>query len=556
MGKLERLAVARMRRDHAKGGATARGYFFDAEAGDRVVEFFEGYLHHHVGEWSGRPFLLELWQKTMLREIFGWMRPGDPDAEGKPTPPVRRFREAYVEVARKNGKSEKGAGVGLFLTVADGEHGAQVYSSATKKEQARIVWGTAAKMIEASPELGRFLSVLKSNISCAELGSKFEPLAADSKTQDGLNAHGNVIDEVHAHVDRHLIDVLQTSMGSRRQPLTFYITTAGEYNPESIGWIMHERAAKVLEGAIEDDSFFALVFAADEGDDYADPKTWAKANPNLGVSVKESYLRTECEKAKQQPSYLNTFLRYHLNIWTQQRTRWLTLEQWNACDADRTSIEYAQWADSLGGRLAFGGLDMSTKIDITAFLLAVPLEDEDELALICRFWCPQERILERSKKDRVPYDAWARDGWLISTPGDVVDYDQVRDDIVQLCSGFEVREIGFDPWNSTQIATQLGGEGLTMVEVRQGYKSMSEPSKAFEARVVSKALRHGGHPVLRWMVSNVGLRQDTNENIMPDKSTQTGRIDGVVAGIIAMSRLIVDPLEATSMYESQGIRSL
>lgn len=554
MGKLERLAVARMRRDHAKGGATARGYFFDAAAGDRVVQFFEEYLHHHIGEWAGRPLLLELWQKTMLREIFGWMRPGDPDTTGAATDPVRRFREAYIEIPRKNGKSEVGAGVGLFLTVADGEHGAQVYSSATKKEQARIVWGTAAKMIEASPELARFLTVLRSNISCEELGSKFEPLAADFKTQDGLNTHGNVIDEVHAHGDRRLIDVLQTSMGSRRQPLTFYITTAGEYNPESIGWMLHERAVKVLEGAIEDDSFFALVFAADEEDDFTDPVTWAKANPNMGVSVKESYLRTECEKAKQQPSYLNTFLRYHLDRWTQQRTRWITLEQWNACDEERSSLEYEEWVASLAGSLAFGGLDMSTKIDITAFILAVPREDD--LALIARFWCPEERILERSRKDRVPYDAWARDGWLTATPGDVVDYDRVKDDIVQLCSGYELRDIGFDPWNATQIATQLGGEGLTMVEVRQGYKSMSEPSKAFEARVVSKTLRHGGHPVLRWMVSNVGIRQDTNENIMPDKSTQTGRIDGVVASIIATSRLIVDPADGGSVYETRGLLTL
>jgi phage terminase large subunit-like protein len=554
MGRLERLAVERMRRDHGPRGARARGFIFDAERGNRVVQFFEEYLHHHIGEWAGKPLLLELWQQTMLREIFGWIRPGDPGTDGRPTDPVRRFREAYIEIPRKDGKSEVGAGVGLYLTVADGEHGAQVYSSATKREQARIVWGTAAKMVEASPELGRFLSVLRSNISCAELGSKFEPLAADSKTQDGLNAHGNIIDEVHAHSDRHLIDVLQTSMGARRQPLTFYITTAGEYNPENIGWILHERAVKVLEGAIEDDSLFALIFAADDEDDYTDPVTWRKANPNLNVSVRESYLRTECEKAKQQPSYLNTFLRYHLNRWTQQRTRWIAPEQWTACDDECSSIEYEAWVSSLGGTLAFGGLDMSTKIDITAFVLAIP--QDDELALVARFWCPKERILERARKDRVPYDAWARDGWLIETPGDVVDYDRVRDDIVQLCQGFEVREIGFDPWNATQIATQLGGDGLTMVEVRQGFKSMSEPSKEFEARVVSRRVRHGGHPVLRWMVSNVGLREDANENIMPDKSTQTGRIDGVVASIMALSRLIVDPLEAASVYETQGIRTL
>lgn len=503
-----------------------KGFYFDAEAGARPTTFTERFCKHVEGEWAGQLAVLETWQKDIDAAVFGWKR-----RDG-----TRRFRTAYTEIPRKNGKSFKGASTGLYLTTADEEAGAQVYSAATKKDQAKIVHDAATKMVKASPDLKRFLRTFRNNISCERLGSKFEPLGADSSTLDGLNVHGLIEDETHAHTDRHVHDVLVTAMGARRQPLAWIITTAGTYDPESIGWELHERAIKVLEGVIEDDSFFAVIYAADQGDDWESPETWAKANPNLGVSVKYEYLEQECERAKTTPSYLNTFLRYHLNVWTQQVDRWIPIEYWNACE--RVVDESA-----MIGAPCFAAFDLSTKLDITALALCFP-KDDGLFDFVWRFWCPEETIQQRSKKDQVPYDAWARDGWLIPTPGNVVDYSFVVAELEAASQRYVMEEVAFDPWNATQTATELQEQhGLVCVDFGQGYKSMSEPSKEFERLVVSRKLGHatpkGINPVMRWMVSNVAVRRDPADNIKPDKSSARGRIDGVVAGIMALGRAIV-----------------
>lgn len=555
LGTYERLSVERQARDLAlaypnemprdpRETSHPLGFWYDHDAAEHPVAFIEGLCKHHKGEWAGQPLVLEEWQREILRAAFGWMR-----ADG-----TRRFRILYAEIPRKNGKSELAAALGLYLLVADQEPGAEVYSSATKKDQAKIVHDTATAMVKQSPELRRFIKVFRNNLSCERLGSKFEPLGADSNTLDGLNPHGNIIDELHAHKDRGVWDVLDTAMGARRQPMTIAITTAGIFDPESIGWQQHEHACKVLEGALEDEHFFAFIAAADAEDDWASPDTWAKANPNLGVSVKETYLAEQAQKALNQPSFTNTFLRLHLNRWTQQQDRWLSLEQWNAADVNCTPAEYAAREVALEGQRCFGGLDLSTKLDITAVELWFPATRD----IISRFYCPEATVMERSQKDRVPYDAWVRDGWMIATPGNVIDYDYILADITALAERFDVRELAYDPWNATQVATQLNGEGLVMVEARQGYKTLSEPAKELEKMVVEGAtipLRHGGHPVLRWMVSNVSKTEDPAGNIKPDKSTSRGRIDGVAALVMAISRAIVDPAEDDT-YASHGIREL
>jgi phage terminase large subunit-like protein len=519
-----------------------RGYVWDQAAADRTVEFIERFCRHHKGEWAGRYLLLNVWQKDhIIKPLFGWKRASDG---------TRRYRIAYVEIPRKNGKSTKGAGVGLYLTAGDLEPGAEVYSSATKKDQAKIVHDTAKAMVKASPELRQYLKVLRNNIYCQVLGSKFEPVGADSDTLDGLNPHGNIVDELHAHRDRHVLDVLITGTGARRQPLTFIITTAGVYDPESIGWEIHDLAIKVLEGAIEDDTFFAFIAAADEGDDWRKPETWYKANPNLGVSLKEDYIRAECERAKSSPSYLNTFLRYHLNIWTQQRTRWISLEAWNACDATPITLE------EFRGRDVYLGLDLSTKLDLTALALEATRPD-GLVDYFWRFYVPEELVLERTQKRLLPdYGAWVRDGYVTSTPGSVIDYEFIRSDILGISKVANIREIAFDPWNAQQLATQLAGDGFQMVEMRQGFRTLSEPSKAFEALVVSRRVRHGGNPVMRWMISNVTVRQDANGNIAPDKSSAAGKIDGVVSAIMARGRSIVQPGPVVSVYETRGVRTV
>ena len=507
-----------------------KGYWFDESAAQHPIQFIEGYCKHHKGQWAGQPLLLEEWERFIEREIFGWKR-----ADGS-----RLFRIAYVEVPRKNGKSELGAGTGLYLTVGDREPGAEVYSTATKKDQAKIVHDAAREMVKASPRLRRQIRIYRNRLHVARLGAKFEPLSSDSNTLDGLNPHGNVIDEVHAHKNRGLWDVMDTAMGARRQPLTFAITTAGVYEPESIGWQQHDHAIKVLEGSVEDDAFFAFIAAADPEDDWTQPETWARANPNVGVSVSLEYLAGQCEKAKQQPSFLNTFLRLHLNRWTQQADRWIPIERWNECDGNRSQQEQQARAAELEGEACYGGLDLSTKLDITALVLVFQRES-GVIELLPRFWVPEATVQLRSKRDRVPYDAWVRDGWMMATPGDVVDYDFIRTDVGELGERFRIQEIGFDPWNATQIAVQLGNDGFQMVEVRQGPRSLSEPCKEFEKLIIAKKVRHGGNPVLRWMVSNVSLRKDVNDNIAPDKSTSVGRIDGVVGTVIAMSRMMLNP---------------
>lgn len=546
IGKYERLFMERQQRDLEH--AADRGLIFDRAQGARVVDFIERYCRHHKGEWAGKPLLLEAWQKEIITQAFGWFR-----KDG-----TRRFRTIYVEVPRKNGKSELASAIGLYLLLADGEAGAEIYSSATKKDQARIVWKTASEMVKKSPALSSFIKVYQSSLTVEKTSSSFQPLSAESKTLDGLNPHGNIVDELHAHKDRGVWDVLDTAMGARRQPLTVAITTAGTYDAESIGWETHDYATKVLERIFEDDSFFAFIAAADEGDDYFSAETQQKANPNFGISIKPDYLAQQAEKAQRQPSFLNEYLRLHLNVWTQQLTRWIAIDRWNENDVKVNNDEEARnlaldREAKLESRVCFGGLDLSSKLDLTAFALVVPADDSS-FDLILRFWLPESRALEMEKQGKRHYVSWAKAGWLTLTPGDVIDYEFIRKEIKELGNRYAIKEIAFDPWNAIDLSTRLATDDFTMVECRQGFKSLSEPSKDFEARVTQRHIRHAHNPIMKWCVANAVITQDAANNIKPDKEKASGKIDGVVATIMAMSRLIVatddDP------YKDRGFRSL
>ncbi len=547
-GKLERLCAERHARDlelAARPGGHPRGLRFDPAAGERVVAFIEGYCRHHLAEWAGKPLLLESWQKDLIRQAFGWMR-----ADG-----TRRYRIFYWEVPRKNGKSELAAAIALYLLVADREAGAEIYTTATKEKQARIVWDTAAAMVSKSPDLARVIKRSRSNLSVPRTLSKFEPLSAEHDTLDGLNPSGNVVDELHAHKTRGVWDVLDTAMGSRRQPVTLAITTAGTYDPESIGWQQHEHARQVLEGVIDDDAFHAFVACADEGDDHFAEATWRKANPNFGVSLKPSFIEDQAKKGRQQPSYLNTFLRLHLNVWTQQARRWLSVDQWNACDpSDPTRAVRAVALEreaALRGQVCHGGLDLSSKLDLAALVLLFP-QPNNTVELVCRFFLPQTAAEAYSRKGQRFFDGWARDGWIITTPGDVIDYDAIRLEAMRLAEAFKLVDLAYDPWNATQIATQLQGEGLQMVETRQGFKTLSEASKDLEARIVAKQIRHMNNPVLRWNVANAVAVTDPSGNIRPDKAKASGRIDGVVATIMALGRANSATQEESGSYLDDG----
>lgn len=531
-----RLACERHLRDLEDGGD--RGLYFDKVAAQVAIAFF-GLLKHSKGEWAGRPFHLEPWQQFILWVLFGWKRKADK---------LRRFRTVYLEVARKNGKSTLGAGVGLFLMVLDGEPGAEVYSAATKRDQAAITHNEATRMVKASPELRRRVKVFRNNLHISGTASKYEPLSSDVSSMDGLNVHGAIVDELHAHKTRELWDLLDTATGSRRQPLMFAITTAG-FNRQSICFEQHEYAEKVLDGVIEDDSFFGIIFTLDEEDEWEDERTWIKANPNLGISKKWDDMRRKARRAKEMPSALNAFLRRELNVWTQAETKWVPWQAWSEC---------AKAVDPVGlrGRTGYGGLDLSSNTDISAWVMVFPPQsEEDDYQVLCRFFIPEEAMHERTRRDRVPYEAWVRQGYITATPGNVIDYDFILHQIDEDMQDYDIPEVAFDRWGATKIQTalmELGGDDF-MVQFGQGFVSMSPPMKGLEKLILGRKLAHGGNPVLTWMADNLVARQDPAGNIKPDKTKSTERIDGMVALIMGLDRALRHQGEARSVYEDRGL---
>jgi phage terminase large subunit-like protein len=540
--KWVRLAVERHVRDLETGHE--RGLRFDSESGAHIIEFF-GFLKHSKGEWAGQTITLEPWQQFLLWVLFGWMHTAPETGIES-----RRFRTAYIEVARKNGKSTLASGIGIYLLDADGEAGAEVYSAATKRDQARITHAEATRMVKSSPFLRRRLRVVKDNIHIVDTASKFEPLGRDTDSMDGLNVHGAIIDEVHAHKNRETWDLLATAMGSRQQPMQIGITTAG-YDRHSLCYELHEYGEKVLQQVVEDDTFFAIIFTIDEEDDWEDEACWVKANPNLGVSKKLSYMRKQAREAKEIPSSQNSFLRRDLNVWTQAVTKWMSADKWRACGQ-------AVDGEGLRGRICYGGLDLASTTDIAAHVLIFPPASKgDPFQALCRFYVPEESMKLRSKRDRVPYEAWVRQGYIKATPGDVIDYDFILADIEEDAERYDLREIAYDRWGATQMSQDLRERGFEVVEFGQGFASMSPAMKALERLVLAGELAHGGNPVLTWMADNLVARQDPAGNIKPDKERSTEKIDGMVALIMGLDRAIRNggkPRE--SVYETRGIRTL
>jgi phage terminase large subunit-like protein len=484
----------------------------DAKAADIAVRFFEENLTHSKGELGGKPFVLEQWQKDYVSKLFGTMN-GD----------VRQYRTSLLAIPRKNGKSTLCAGIALKL-MFDGEPGAEIYSCAADRDQARLVFEMAKVCVENSPKLRSRLRVFRNSIVREDTHTTYKALSAEAFTKHGLNAHGIIFDELHAQPDRELWDVMTTSTGARRQPLCVAITTAG-FDRKSICWELWRYALAVRDGAIKDATFLPAIYAAEAADDWTAEDTWRKANPNLGVSVKLDDLRVRCKRAQDMPTEENTFKRLHLNMWTEQDTRFLQMSHWAQGDKPCPVM--------LDGREAFGGLDLATTYDTTCFCLLFPLDDGTFWAEP-HFWIPEENMRDRVKRDRVPYDVWAKAGKLHLTPGNVTDFDQVRADIVALSKKYNIRQVAIDRWNAHQITTQLQGEGLNVLGFGQGYGSMSSPTAALEAAVVGGKLLHGGHPVLSWQASNVAVQSDHQGNKKPSKAKSTERIDGIVALIMAL----------------------
>lgn len=512
----------------------SKSFYFDEGAADHVFDFFR-YLRHIKGEWANNPVELEPWQKFIVGSLFGWKRYDDE---------TRRYRTAYVEVPRKNGKSTLISGIGLYLLAADMEGGAEVFSAATKKDQAKIVFDDARRMSQRSPVLKNHVSSVQNNLSMEITASKFEPLGADSDTMDGLNVHGALVDELHAHKTRKVWDVLETATGARTQPMIIGITTAG-FNRYSICYEQKEYSEKILNKVLNDDSYFSYMSGIDEDDDWSDENTWKKANPNYGISVKADDLERKVSKAKAMPAALNNFLTKHLNVWTSQEEKWISIESWKASAGKLPKTD---------GQSCFMGIDLASKTDLTAAVMLFPQED-DSYVVKPHFFIPEEAMYEAIEKQSLPYDVWERDGYLTATPGNVIDYEFLKSYINKMARQYNIEEIAFDPWNSSQIAVDLQNDGHKLVEVRQGYKSLSEATKELEALVLSKRLIHGDHPVLTWNMDNLVVTTDPAGNIKPDKAKATQKIDGAVAMITGLSRAILSK-QGGSIYNVRGIRSL
>ena len=544
--KWVRLAVERHVRDLKRQEKKSFPYYFDPDTAKHTVDFF-GFLRHTKGEWAGQVFKLEPWEEFITCVVFGWLRKKDG---------LRRFRTVFLEVGRKNGKSTFLAGVGLYLFDGDNEPGSEVYTAATKRDQARISHSEATRMVKVSHDLKDHIGIFKDNLHCERTGSKFEPLGRDSDTMDGLNIHGALVDEIHAHKTRDTWDVLDTATGARRQPLMWGITTAG-FNRQTICWELHEYTQKILDaGPTKDETFFGIIYCLDEGDDWEDEKNWIKANPNLKVSVKLDDLQRKAVKAKATPAALNVFLRKHMNEWTQAETRWIDPSKWRECSGKVDP-------EALTGRTCYGGLDLSSNSDLTAFVLVFPPEEEDGLyQALGRFWIPEENMHERSRKDRVPYESWWRRKLIEATPGNVIDYRWILAQIDKDAQQYDLKEIAFDRWGATKVIQDLQEMGFEdesekyaprhLIQFGQGYKSMSPPMKELETLILSKRLAHGGNEVFAWAADNVVASQDPAGNLKPNKEKSTEKIDPIVALIMGLDRAFRHE-EATSKYESEGL---
>jgi phage terminase large subunit-like protein len=533
-GKLVRLACQRHLDDLVKG--KTRGLIWDADAARHAIAFFS-HLRHSTGEWAGQPFELQLWQAFVIGSLYGWKRKNG----------LRRFRTAYVEVARKNGKSVLLAGTALYALMADGELGSHVYAAATTRDQARIIFGEAERMVSASPALRARVARTVNNLAVLPTSSWFRPLSADATKMDGLNVHFAAVDEVHEHPNAEIIQKLNTATGARRQPLIFEITTAG-HDRQSVCWQHHEFSVKALEGSIPAetaDSWFAYIATIDAGDDWTNPAVWVKANPSLGVTVKVDDLKRQVEEAREMPAQQNAIRRLRLNEWTEQATRWIDMGVWG--DGAEPFDE-----EDLIGRPCYGGLDLARVNDLSSLALVFPPEQPDEkIKVIWRHWCPEEDILRRARRDRAPYTVWRDQGQLVATEGNTTDFKFIEVEILNLSTRFNILEIAYDRTFAGELVRNLQDEGITMVEFGQGFISMGPAAAEFMRLLISRTLQHGGNPVATWCASNVTVRRDPAGNEKPDKERSTERIDAIVSALMAVGRLQV--AQGGSIYEERGL---
>lgn len=526
----------------------------ESEAAERAVFFFEN-LKHTKGQWAGQKFNLLGWQRKLIRDVFGTL-----NKDG-----YRQYRTVYCEIPKKNGKSEICGGAELYLTAADGEWGAEVYGAAADKKQAGIVYRAAKAMVHMSPELSERFDIIDSakRLYYPKTDSYYEVVSSEAYSKHGYNVSGCVIDELHTQPNRDLYDVLTKGSGAaRRQPLYIFITTAGN-NINSICYEVHEYAQRVLNGEVIDPTFYPMIYGLGTEDDWEDERNWYKANPALGKPGEEGKIlnieefRNAFQDAKRNLAEENIFKQLRLNIWVKQSTRWMRMEDWDGCGEKPEEFKDACYA----------GLDLSTSIDLTALSLVFPRDGYFDILM--RFWIPEDTAEEKEKKDHVPYRQWIRDGFIQATPGNVIDYSYIRAELKKLKEIYKIRELAYDRWGAVKLVTDIQEDGFVIdpksqgenetliVPFGQGYASMSPPTKELMTLVLTKKIRHGGNPVLRWNVDNLVIEQDPAGNIKPNKAKSTQRIDGAVAMIMAIDRAIKHASEqGPSIYETRGILTI
>lgn len=507
---------------------------YDRAKADRAVKFIEN-LRHTKGKWAGTRFWLLPWQEQLIRDIFGVVKP-----DGK-----RQFRTAFVEIPKKNGKSELAAAVALYLLYADNEPSAEVYGAAADRQQASIVFDVANQMVQMTPALmkrSKIMGATKRIVNYSNAGF-YQVLSAEVGTKHGLNVSGLVFDELHAQPTPHLYNVLTKGSGdAREQPLFFLITTAGT-DRNSICYAIHTKAKDILENRRVDASFYPVIYGIEDDDDWSDEENWRKANPSLGYTIPIERVRDAYREASQNPAEENVFRQLRLCQWVTSTVRWIPehiYEQGNR------PIDL----ESLKGRDCYGGLDLSSSGDITAFVLMFPPRTETEpYYMLPFFWVPEDTIPLRVKRASVPYDVWVRQGDLMSTEGNVIHYGFIEKVIEQLGELYHIREIAFDRWGAVQMVQNLEGAGFTVVPIGQGYRDMSPPTKAFYELLMKGEIIHGGNPVMRWMAGNVVVETDPAGNIKPTKAKSAEKIDGIVAAIMALDRCIRNAGQQGSIYD-------
>lgn len=500
------------------------GAYFDEEAADGAVEWIESKLRHFKGRWAGRPFMLLDWQRRLIRHVFGWKR-----ANG-----LRLYRRCYVEAPRKSGKSSLASAIALLLAHGDDEAGPEVFFAGFDKDQARVCYDTARFMVEASEEL--FAKTLiynsrKEMLLSDNPGGMMKALSSDSAKQYGLNLHGLVFDELMTQKTRDMWTALTTSQGSREQPLIFAISTAG-WDQLSICFEQHELVRQIHEGSVVDEEFFGVVYGAPMDADWTDEDVWKAANPSLGATVDIDFYRGQATQAKNQPTEQNSFRTLLLSQWVGQAERFIDMQCWDRCAAPPAKVG-----------AAFGGLDLSATQDLTAFTVLVGGTD-----VYCWAFLPADGIVERERRDRVPYQMWADQGWLKLIPGAVVDYAYVKAAVLEAREMFDLRHVEYDRWNASQIVQELEDERIVMVPLGQGFASMTAPVKEMARLVVEGKLRHGGNPLLRWCASNVAARTDAAGNLKLDKDRSAHRIDPIQA--LAMA---VDGWQRCGMVNTRSV---